>query len=416
MRSLSVLLMIIFSLGLGCSDSNDSGSNGSGGNDGFGDTEGPGPDPLIPVDSGCPMQGNPCCEVPATADSLNLCFQSLTTGTIEAGLPPSRLGVLVHGWDGTEKADTPWAPGNQQSGGERWSSSYINVYNISTSTIASPGYAPFDTPLVYAPATISIYSIFSGGLVLSIPDTQVWCGFAQDAGTDGRTDSLPSWLPEQTFPKGCGPRTSMTAESDLGGWCAECSFGTPSSASTTCANSKIKWPSSYTGAPGTGQCTIPAVQLSAMLQAQNFYSDDKAGGIPNLDMAYNEVVVEPLIEGSTDTISAFYTPLGTDPRARACASQTERPGLEGTNSVCCPMDAYTRKPTGGTCVPNESPDQMKTCEQMQYLYEELALVGSSAEVPLLEFDPINQINPFKLLCSSWAECSAEGGPCEAPSE
>ena len=92
MRSLSVLLMIIFSLGLGCSDSNDSGSNGSGGNDGFGDTEGPGPDPLIPVDSGCPMQGNPCCEVPATADSLNLCFQSLTTGTIEAGLPPSKLG------------------------------------------------------------------------------------------------------------------------------------------------------------------------------------------------------------------------------------------------------------------------------------------------------------------------------------
>ncbi|MEE3326137.1 MAG: hypothetical protein VX252_02250, partial [Myxococcota bacterium] len=112
-----------------------------------------------------------------------------------------------------------------------------------------------------------------------------------------------------------------------------------------------------------------------------------------MDMAYNEVVVEPLVEGSTDTISAFYTPVGTDPRARACAAQTERPALEGTDSVCCPMDAYTREPTGGTCIPNESPDQMKTCEQMQYLYEEFALVGSGAEVPLLEFDPINQIDP-----------------------
>ena len=365
---LSLVLVLFISL-LNCSDSNTGSSDNGGGLLG---------DPGAPVASGCPDAENPCCADPATDVSLNACFASVNQQTLEPGFAPAQAGVLVHGWDGTEAEGTPWIPGQQQGPTKRWSSSYINRLNVSSGNPNPEGQN--------APPTISIYSIFSGGIVLAAANTKISCAFAQDAGTDSR----PSDQPE--YPDGCGPKVSGE-----GGWCADCQF---SNASESCAYSPI------VGGQSDGLCTIPTTQLSAMLKTQLVYTT-LASGWPDLEMAYNEVVAEPLVPDSTDTIVAFYTPVGTDPRARACPEYDDRPEIQGTQSVCCPIDPYTRQPTG-SCTPNTAPDQRVTCDEMQALSEKVGV-----DVPLLWLNPTDLEQPFAEACANWSECQAEGAPCQA---
>ena len=368
---LSLVLAFFFSL-LNCSDSNTGSSDNGGALLG---------DPGAPVSSGCPDAENPCCADPATDVSLNACFASVNQQTLEPGFAPAQAGVLVHGWDGTEVAGTPWIPGDQQSTAKRWSSSYINRLNVSSG-------APNPDPQGQnPPSTISIYSIFSGGIILSPANTQISCAFAQDAGTDSR----PSDKPE--YPDGCGPKVSGE-----GGWCADCQY---SNASENCAYSRI------VGGKSDGLCTIPTTQLSAMLKTQLVYTT-LASGWPDLEMAYNEVVAEPLVPDSTDTIAAFYTPVGTDPRARACPDYDDRPETQGTQSVCCPIDPYTRQRTDDPCTGNTALDQMVTCDEMQALSEKVGV-----DVPLLWLNPTDLEQPFAEACANWSECQAEGAPCQA---
>lgn len=363
---LSLVLVLFFSL-LNCSDSN------TGSSDNGGDLLG---DPEAPVASGCPDAENPCCTDPATDVSLNACFASVTAQTLEPGFAPAQSGVLVHGWDGTEAAGTPWVPGQEQGPTKRWSSSYINRLNVSSGNPNSEGQN--------APPTISIYSILSGGIILSPANTQISCAFAGDAGTDSRP-------PATGYPDGCGPKVSGE-----GGWCANCQF---SDASESCAYSPI------VGGASNGLCTIPTTKLSAMLKTQLVYTA-LAAGWTRLEMAYNEVVAEPLVQDSTDTIVAFYTPVGTDPRARACPDYKERPELQGTQSVCCPIDPYTRQRTDDPCTDNNAPDQRVTCDEMQALSEQVGV-----NVPLLLFNPTDLEQPFSEACANWSECSAPGAVC-----
>ena len=354
------------------------------GNDGFGGTDGVG------SPSGCPNVDNPCCTDPATDASLNACFLSVTELTLKPGFLPAQSGVLVHGWDGTETAGTPWAPGAQQGGGEtgpRWSSSYINRLNVSMKGAMCRGPGCKDpVPPPNAPPTISLYSIFSGGIVLSPANTKISCAFAQDAGTDSRPSA-------KGYPDGCGPKS--TGE---GGWCASCLF---SDAAGSCVYSPLA------DGGSNGMCTIRPENLSAMLKAQAKYTP-LASGWPRLEMAYNEVVAEPQVPGSTDTIAAFYTPIGGDPRARACPNYTDRPEIKGTQSVCCPIDPYTRQRTDAVCTANNFPDQRVTCDEMKALSE------MKVDVPLLSFNPTDLVEPFTEACANWAECKAPGKPCAPP--
>ena len=142
-----------------------------------------------------------------------------------------------------------------------------------------------------------------------------------------------------------------------------------------------------------------------MLKTQLVYTT-LASGWPDLEMAYNEVVAEPLVPDSTDTIAAFYTPVGTDPRARACPDYDDRPETQGTQSVCCPIDPYTRQRTDDPCTGNTALDQMVTCDEMQALSEQVGV-----EVPLLFFNPTDLEQPFAEACANWSECSAPGEVC-----
>jgi hypothetical protein len=240
-----------------------------------------------------------------------------------------------------------------------------------------------------APPTISLYSIFSGGIVLSPANTKISCAFAQDAGTDDRPKDEPE------YPGGCGPKSSGE-----GGWCADCKF---SDAAGSCDYSPLA-----DGGSKPGLCTIRPENLSAMLKAQLTYTP-LASGWPRLEMAYNEVVAEPQVPGSTDTIAAFYTPIGGDPRARACPNYTDRPEIQGTQSVCCPIDPYTRQRTDALCTDNNFPDQRVTCDEMKALSEK-----AKVDVPLLLFTPTNLVEPFTEACANWAECKAPGKPCAPP--
>ena len=152
-------------------------------------------------------------------------------------------------------------------------------------------------------------------------------------------------------------------------------------------------------------CTIRPENLSAMLKAQLTYTP-LASGWPRLEMAYNEVVAEPQVPGSTDTIAAFYTPIGGDPRARACPNYTDRPEIKGTQSVCCPIDPYTRQRTDALCTDNNFPDQRVTCDEMQALS-----VKAEVDVPLLSFNPTDLAKPFTQICANWSECKGPGKPC-----
>ena len=369
-------LVVLLSLTLVYCSGSDSGSTGS---DGFLGN------PAAPVASGCPDSTHPCCNTPATAESLNDCFTSVTDDNIQAGFSPSQVGVLVHGWDGTEVASKPWAPGDQQGGGTRWSSSYINLYNVSK---GPPKEGSVEE--INAPPTISLYSIFSGGIVLSIPDTTVTCAFAQDAGTDARPMN-------PDFPGGCGPSTD-----GQGGWCADCQF---LDAANSCDYSEIL------GSSTKAQCTIPTPRLSAMLAAQRTFTE-LASGWRRLEMAYNEVVVEPLDADSKTTLAAFYNPVETDPRARACGSYNERPEFANGVHSCCPVDPYTREENEEPCTVNSDPKQLITCDEMEALYAAVP----EAQVPLLTFDPTNLDTPFTLACTNWTDCSGDGKPCGTDSE
>jgi hypothetical protein len=146
--------MIIFSLGLGCSDSNDSGStSGSGGGDGFGGTEG--------VDA-----------------QLNTLFNLGNTDTTYTGLGDA--GVLLHQWDGANRTDPEWIPSPGNSGHSVLAiSSSITNAQLRTHD-GFTGVYTVHTP--YPPAGGLIYPTFP----FESKEIQIGCMGAQDIGSDAR--------------------------------------------------------------------------------------------------------------------------------------------------------------------------------------------------------------------------------------
>lgn len=312
---------------------------------------------------------NACCK--SDWQSMNECFQGVNKPSENMSI--AQGGVLVHGWDGTEANNMPWVPGaGQGSTGYRWSSSYLNAFTVSQNCAAGT--------CLY-PSTVSIYNIFDGGMVFSIPHIVVTCIYPGDAGTDTRLNG------------GCGNRTSGVD------WCGDsCSFQNPAGC--------------------TGQCTTVASKLGAMLLAQHMFSQTCMSMV-NLDMCYNEVVVEPVMQNdpyptgydsSGLSIAAFFQATGTNPNLRSCPYFDQKAFPEaGGDTLCCKMDAKTRTPVvPSACTPIS--DGKITCQEL-CLYSKKF---KDTPVPLLNFDATNIAAPFSLNCSTFAAC-VQQGTCKADS-
>ena len=319
----------------------------------------------------------------ALATALNACFMlvpettALDVKAIGTGpRSPAQAGVLLHGWDGTDNGASPWLPGNGQSVGDgagaRWSSSYINNYNVSYPGKDTRADQSQDPPRIKGP-TVSMYSVFQGGSILSIPDTQVNCVFGADAGTDSRAPSAERLV-------GCGTKKSQLVKSQ---WCGpDCTIG-DRLISTACANNAVPDTQGV-----TEQCSIKPQKIAAMLVLQRQYSCVTGLGIPapcaslpwSLNTAYNEVVVEPDTQAPKNTISASYNPRETsdrdypsDPRVNACngttngAANIQRPLRANGKDMCCLVDMFSRTLESPlNCVvapPNDK--STSTCKQLK---------------------------------------------------
>ena len=414
-RTMGFALMVAFlSLGVisGCGSSNndsydfaDSGqSDGSDGSDGgLGGVEDPAdlqPKPAY-GSAACAADADPensCCvssgslrslaasggmaaeDIPAAlVTAMNTCYALVKSAPVDGKYPvesigtaqrsPAQAGVLVHGWDGTDNGVDPWMPGDAQltglGVGARWSSSFINNYNVSY-----PGEdkrtEPNPTPPVISKPSVSIYSVYQGGVILSISDTQINCAYSVDAGTDSRAKSAgtPALI-------GCGKQSTLL---DINQWCGpNCQIGN-SLISTACASNTPPGPQP------TVMCTIKPQNIAALLVYQRSFSCVSGQGEPfpcgsntwPVGPAYNEVVVEPDTNPDIptkevkNTISAYYNPTGidypSDPRVNECGGfgTPWRPlrtgagegGAKKAQDLCCEVEPNSRtllKPL--TCKP-----------------------------------------------------------------
>ena len=341
------------------------------------------------------------CATPETcaaafADKLNACYNSVTEATIFTSPgTPSDAGVLVHGWDGTDDALKPWMPGNGQGGGARWSSSYINAYNV---TYPTRDKGEIDSDAVGP--TVSVYSVYQGGAVLSIPDTSVSCVFGSDAGTDSR----PA---ESGFSAGCGSAPGQKTEQQ---WCGPlCNINQP--------KQTIQVDPAACGA--SPQCSINPKDIAAMLVYQRGIACQPAdkkltvppyeclsSGWPNNQMAYNEVVIEPATDTPQKTISAYYNPTGrdypSDPRVNSCVEDPYmyRPLRANGKDICCKVEPYSRKlkaPLECKAAPSSASippaPLVSACAQIKKWKN---VSDATTPPPLLQFDPLNLTAPFSV--------------------
>ena len=274
--------------------------------------------------TGCDASLGPCCDLSDLGSSdgeaqLNKCWIALgqnldpvgkpkdpTCAAVGCGVPAkptnvagenanlNTMGLITHGWDSGEANNfidglpEVWRPGcHDSSRGVRWSTSIVNRLSMSYADPASS-----DPVIAGSLPAVSIYNVFSGGVILNPKYVQINCLFGGDGGTDARNYN------------GCGNQISTDNSPDWD-WCDRGYDGNKGFGAS--------------GAKGTKETCVGApTQLNSMFQFQkNFVKLDQALR-SELKTAYNEAVVIPLgstkdkPEGSVTPgtpIAAFYTPM-----------------------------------------------------------------------------------------------------------